>query len=178
MIKRVTLGFRTLLVVVTVCPTAFGQAAVEYGLGAARAATTTAPAGALANGIKGVFENLNKTIESDRGSGGSGSAAPGSLLLTPRPTLRSKPSITPAGKKTTSASATVAASRPGHGYEDPKGIQTGIGYDDMVRRFGPPSMSITTESGTSALSYSTRNNMVQVEVEDGKVISVVGAQSE
>jgi Flp pilus assembly pilin Flp len=163
--------FQTFLLAATLCPAAFGQAAAEYGIGAARAVTMTAPAANLGNGIKGVFDTLNKTIEPDKGAA-SGSASSGMLSPKPQRSPRSKQAIGPAGRKPTATAAAGAA------YEDPKQIHAGIAYDELVRRFGPPSMSIMGETGRSALSYSSRNNLVQVEVEDGKVISVVGAQSE
>ena len=159
------------------CPNTFGQAAVEYGLGAGRAATTTAPALNLGNSIKGVFDTVNKTIEPNRGVSGSGSAARSSLSTTAKRTPRSGQSAGLAGKKSAPAEVTQSATQPTKAYEDPAQIRAGIEYDEMVRRFGPPSMSMTTEEGKRALSYSSQGGLVQVEVEGGKVVSVAGQAS-
>ena len=161
----------------TVCPTAIGQAVAEYGLGAGRAATTTAPTGKIANGIAGTFESLSKAAGTDSGAAAPGSASPspeaghtparkiGHRTQSKRSTLAAKaapPDVTP---------ATPPTAAPAPVYEDPRQIQAGMKYDEMVRRFGPPSMSVTTESGTSMLWYSSRDGSYQVEVQDGKVIA-------
>ena len=57
-------------------------------------------------------------------------------------------------------------------FEDPRHIPAGIAYDDMVRRFGPPTMKITDGPGRFSLSYATKKSRVQVEMKDGKVTSV------
>ena len=169
----------------TVCPTAVGQAVAEYGLGVGRAATTTAPAGKIANGISGVFDSLSKAAGAD-----SGTSAPGSASSTPEarrtaahktgrrtqskpPTLAAKaatPEATPATPPTPQEPAPV--------YEDPRQIRAGIEYNELLRRFGPPSMSVTTESGISTLWYSSDRGSFQVEVQNGKVIAPRRATSE
>ena len=57
-------------------------------------------------------------------------------------------------------------------HPDPRGIPVGISYKEMIRRFGAPSMKVTDAPGKTTLSYSRRKSRVQVEVENGKVISV------
>jgi hypothetical protein len=57
-------------------------------------------------------------------------------------------------------------------YEDPRHIEAGIGYEELVRRFGPPSMEVTTRPGGRTLSYATRVGTVAVDVESEKVVSV------
>ena len=52
------------------CSPAAGQSVTEYGLGASRAATTTAPAGSLTKGIGGAFDSLSKA------AGAEGKPAP------------------------------------------------------------------------------------------------------
>jgi hypothetical protein len=148
------------LLLAAVCRIAAGQAVVEYGLGAGRAATTTAPAGNLGKQLGGVFDSLNKAVkagEDQSAPAGNSSAA-------------SKRSATaaPVGKKT--ASTAVAPAAPV--YEDPRHIQAGVGYEEMVRRFGPPSMEITTGPGARTLSYAAREGTVAVEVENDKVVTV------
>ncbi len=166
------------LLLATVCPTAVGQAVTEYGLGAGRAATTTAPAGKIASGISGAIANLSKAAGVDSGTAAPGSASPtpaaprtaahksGRRVQTKQSTLAAKaatPEAPPATPPTPAAPAPV--------YEDPQQIQPGIEYNELLRRFGPPSMSVTTESGTSMLWYSSGNGNYQVEVKDGKVIA-------
>jgi hypothetical protein len=36
-------------------------------------------------------------------------------------------------------------------YEDPRHIEAGIGYEELVRRFGSPSMEVTTRPGGRTL---------------------------
>lgn len=61
--------------------------------------------------------------------------------------------------------------------EDPRRIPPGISYDAMVRRFGPPSIVVTDGPGRSSLSYAGRSSRVQVEVQDGRVISVASSST-
>ena len=95
-------------------------------------------------------------------------------------TTAHKPDSTAASKPTptTRPGKRPARPTPGPDYEDPRRIQAGIGYEEMVRRFGPPSIKITAHSGRSTLSYSKRPTLVQVEVQDGRVISVTETRSE
>lgn len=68
-----------------------------------------------------------------------------------------------------------AASQRVPPLEDPRRIPQGIGYDEMVRRFGPPSIAVTDGPGRSSLSYTGRASRVQVEMQDGHVISVASS---
>jgi hypothetical protein len=153
------------------CPTAFAQAAAEYGMGAGLAATTTAPARNLGKEIGGVLDTLNKVMEPDRTT-----LAPDSGASKPKQSVRSKQS-TSSVKRNPTAAQLVPAAQPAPVYEDPRQIQAGIGYDEIIHRFGPPSMSTTIAPGKSTLWYSRRDGNYQVEVEDGKVTSLAGANS-
>ena len=62
-------------------------------------------------------------------------------------------------------------------YEDPRTIPSGIQYSDMVRRFGPPTMKVTDSPGRTTYSYSKLKTQVQVEVQNGKVVSVVSSNT-
>ena len=73
--------------------------------------------------------------------------------------------------------APAAPSQPAHVYEDPRLIQAGIEYDEMVRRFGPPSMVVTTAPGVTTLWYSSHDATSQVEVKDCKVTSAPAGAS-
>ena len=57
-------------------------------------------------------------------------------------------------------------------FEDPRKIPAGIQYVEMVRRFGPPSMKVVDSPGRTTFSYSKLKTQVQVEVQNGKVVSV------
>jgi hypothetical protein len=145
-----------------VCPTAFAQAAVEYGLGAGRAATMTAPIRNLGKQIGGVWDSLDKAAKS------------GDNQVTP-----SVQSSTASKRSSTTASArrktpSNAASPSALTYEDARHIESGIAYDELVRRFGPPSMAITTGPGARTLSYAAREGTVSVDVENDKVVTVAG----
>lgn len=126
--------------------TAAAQTGVEAGLGAARAATTTAPASGIGKAISGLVGSTDKTKP---GSSGSGGAA----------------TVTTVRLHSTSAKTTAAS------FEDPSGIPAGLGYAELVRRFGPPAMEITGETGTS-LSYAGKAGIFQLQVRDGKVASI------
>jgi hypothetical protein len=56
-------------------------------------------------------------------------------------------------------------------WEDPSGIETGLSYDELLRRFGRPSLAITSETGRT-LTYSGKGGAYHVELEDEKVASV------
>lgn len=172
---------------VTLCPTAVGQAAVEYGLGAGRAATTTAPARKLGTSLSDLFGTATKAAQPDQAANETAPSALGPAA--PNPTdpsdqseraiaatkkMAAEPELTPATQEPTQP----PPAPPAPVYEDPKQIQAGIGYDEMVRRFGPPSMSFTTGPGTSTLVYSSGATRSQVEVEDGKVVAPRRAASE
>jgi hypothetical protein len=130
---------------------AYGQATVEAGLGAARAATSTAPAKGLGKSMSGLAGSLDKALKA--GTPKAESIAAGAPSA-------NAPSATPA-----------TAPAPAPSWEDPAGIELGLSYEDLVRRFGPSAMSIT--SGTEkSLSYPGKAGTFQVTVQDGKVASI------
>ena len=126
---------------------AWGQAVVESALGAGRAAATAAPAQKIGNAVAGIAGTLGKTA--------AASATAPTAGRTTRVTLPS-------------SSKQVAPAKPARQYEDPKGIEEGMSYEDVVGRFGPPLMQIATGALSKSLSYTG----VQAEVEDGKVVAV------
>lgn len=181
--KNLTFTFLAVLLLAAVCPTAVGQAVVEYGLGAGRAATTAAPARNAASGISGVFDSLSKAAGAEPGA-----AAPGSAAQTPEPRRTASPktnrrtqakqSAKPVEKEAAVVDPTPKPTPPAPAREDPRQIQAGIGYDEMLRRFGPPSMSATTGAGRSTVWYSSRDANYQIELQDGKVIVAPGTKPE
>jgi hypothetical protein len=169
--KYIALTFLAFGVAAAFCPTAFAQAAAEYGMGAGLAATSTAPARNLGKEIGGVFDSLNKVMTPDRDTAAPDLAPPKS-----KQSVRSKQSAAPL-KKSPAAARVARATQPARSYEDPRQIQAGIGYDEIISRFGPPSMSATAAAGRTTLWYSRRDGNYQIEMEAGKVTSIAGTNS-
>jgi hypothetical protein len=133
---------------------AYGQASVEAGLGAARAVTTTAPAKGLGKSMSGLAGSLDRALK----------AGP--------PKAESTASSSPSAN----APAASTAPAPVASWEDPGGIEPGLSYEDLVRRFGPSAMSITSGAEKS-LTYPGKDGMFQVKVQDGKVASIARPKS-
>lgn len=129
----------------TMAGTAWGQAAVEAGLGAGRAATTAAPARGVGKAIGGMVGSLDKVIKAGQVSDAQ-PVAPGTVEPAAKPAPASK-------------------------WEDPSGIETGISYAELVRRFGPAALEISGEMGRT-LTYSGKNGAYHVDVEGDKVTEV------
>ncbi|MCU1233352.1 MAG: hypothetical protein JWP63_1319 [Candidatus Solibacter sp.] len=129
---------------------AFGQAAVEAGLGASRAATSTAPAKGLGKSIGGLAGRLDKALKPAQKDAEEAPAA-----NSPAPT----------------ASAAASSAKLAPKYEDAEAIEPGLPYADLIRRFGPPAMSMTFD-GETTLSYSGKVGPYQVKVVAGKVKAV------
>jgi hypothetical protein len=115
--------------------------------------------------VNGVAGAIDKTLRNATGSQSSPAAG---AARTARPAVRK----TTAAAKTTAAPAPAPAPKPAPNYEDPKQIQAGMTYDEVIRRFGPPALEITSGPGASSLNYSSKEGAVQVEMQDGKVASV------
>ncbi|HTS31859.1 MAG TPA: hypothetical protein VMH81_38580 [Bryobacteraceae bacterium] len=141
-----------------------GQGMVEYGLGAGRAATTTAPMKGVTNAIGGVVGSLDKTLKSGQEAPATISPAKGKAA---RPAAGSqRATLAPAGL--TSSAVPV----PEPVYEDPMGIRIGISYDEMTHRFGPPALEVTGASDVRMLTYHGKKGIVELDVKDGKVSRV------
>jgi hypothetical protein len=56
--------------------------------------------------------------------------------------------------------------------EDPSGIQEAMDYSEVLHRFGPPSLKLTTGPGEETLSYARKDLVVNVMVQSGKVANV------
>lgn len=133
---------------------AAGQAIVEYSLGAARAATMAAPAKNAGKGIGAAFDRLNQALGQGKAEASSAQSTAGT------------PGVEPAKK----------AAKPAVVYEDPAGIKVGMEYAELIRRFGEPSMKITSGTGQQVLSYMTADNTIDVELRGGRVASVQGTR--
>ncbi len=147
---------------------ACAQATGEYGTAAAAASTASAGAKAVGNSIAGALQKLNKNLD-----GGSSSAK----TEAPAPASRSKAKARKSAPTSKSDPATPAATPaapapPQPTYEDPEGIQQGMTYDDVVRRFGPPAIGLTTAPGEQSLTYVKKGASFDVKLVNGKVASV------
>jgi hypothetical protein len=116
---------KLLLLWASAAATLYAQAAVEYGLGASRAATSTAPAAGIGKSVAGALSNLDKTIKSAEKNSSE-------TIVLPKKTKAAAP------KKT---------------YEDISKAEVGLAYDELLDRFGPPAMQITGEDGIRKLTY-------------------------
>ena len=121
---------------------AHAQAAAETALGVGRAATMAAPLKNAGKRIGAVLDNAGKSMETRRDRASSPNASAVALPPAPQPLK-------------------VA-------YEAPIGIKTGMDYEEVLRRFGPPPLMLTTAPGSKTLCYGS----VDVEVREGKVVSV------
>jgi hypothetical protein len=135
---------------------AAGQAVVETGLGAARAAAAAGPAKGIGKSISGLSVAVDKALK------------PGQPVSNAQPLASS--TAKPADKTTSTSASASAASQPD--WEDPSGVEPGLGYEELVRRFGPPAMAITN-SAERSLTYRGKDGVFQVEVRNGAVATIV-----
>jgi hypothetical protein len=140
-----------------------GQAMVEYGLGAGRAASSAAPAAGVKKAVGGVAGSLDKVLKTGQGSSESGS--PGA----PRVVGPTQAGATEQAGVDTPAPVPAA---PAKIYEDPSGIRAGMAKDELVRRFGPPTLEVVGASGGKVLTYSGKNGIIQLEMSNEKVALV------
>jgi hypothetical protein len=138
---------------------ASGQTVVEAGLGAAGAAAAAGPAKGIGKSISGMFGTLDKALKQAQ------------LVSDEQPLAAT--TVKPAAK--TASPAASASTEPPPNREDPSGIEPGLGYEELVRRFGPSTMAITNSAGKS-LTYRGKDGVFQVEVRDGAVATIVKPQ--
>lgn len=144
--------------------TASAQTMVEYGLGASRAATTTAPANGIGKSLSGLAGSLDKAIKAAGAQNSETKPAAATATATKATATVKEPLTTP----TTSVDNVPV---PAPSWEDPSGIDSGLGYDELIRRFGPSSMAIT-DGTEKMLTYRGKDGMFQVRVQDGTVRSI------
>jgi len=150
---------------------AFAQATVEAGMATAGAATATAPvARGIGSSMSGIAGSLNKAVSAAGASNGAPAAA--SSTAPASKTTRSKATLA----KTTAATPPAPAAPP-KVYEDPLNIKAGLSYDDLISRFGPPSMEFSSGNDSRTLTYAVKAGAIQVECQGGKVASVAKPNS-
>jgi hypothetical protein len=147
--------FASFVLLAASCGAARAQAVTEYGGAASRSATTAAGSQHVSKSIGSVWSSLDKTL---------------------------KGSPKHSGSKRASARQAGGASKGSHAsaavLQDPSRIQPGISYEELVRRCGPPSFQVTDSSDTKRITYLRRNDSVDLEVRDGKVVKVGTANSQ
>lgn len=154
------------------------QAAVESAMGMGRAATSTVPAQKAGQAISRAFDGLGRALE----PAGAKSTAVKPAARSVKTTAAGPQKVAPkrAQPKVTSVSVfpppehpvLVPQPKPEVILEDPSGIEKGMEYAEIVRRFGPPSLTLTTGPGEETLCYAKKNASVDVTMHNGKVASV------
>jgi len=140
--------------------TTAGQTTAEYGAAAAAAAVGTS------RGAGGMLNGLDKALKSL-----TGPAAPKTGAAAPAKPPTAAPKAPAQTRTAPTPPENVAPQPPAPSYEDPAGIKAGLAYDELLRRFGPPSFEILTGPDARSLDYSTKDGGVRVECQDGKVIA-------
>jgi hypothetical protein len=140
-----------------------GQAVTEYDSEISRSATTGSKANHISNEIGGVWRSLDKTLKASSEEH-VGSQETSSGRTTQRALGR------PISRGASRSSVTAAT------HEDPGGIQPGMSYGELVRRFGRPDFEVTDSTGTTTLSYLRKDGTIDLELQDGKVIKVASAK--
>lgn len=151
-----------LILAAALCGAARAQAVVEYGGIAGASATGAAANRKTGKQVGGVWSSLEKTLKSSPDQSGSQNASP-------RQTRR-RASARP--NKADAAETPAAAAI----HEDPRQIQPGIAYEELIRRCGPPSFEVATGPTTKTLAYPGKDSGIDVELQDGKVVRVAAAK--
>ena len=137
------------------------QAVTAYGGLSRQSVTTTARTIGPSKQITGVWSGLDKTLKGAPGDAGSPAKSQSTTVQSP-PARSTK-------------AARMRRTRTG-AYEDPTRIQAGMSYQDVVRRFGPPSYQVATGPGAMTLAYLRKDGNVDLELRDARVIRVAGAR--
>ena len=155
---RTALAVLLLAIPATLAGQAMTEAAVVSGASAAGASS----AGEAGKSIAGAFENLNRVLQK---SDASKAAAGGSTAV-----------ISGASKtEVAKAASGDAAKKPAPAFEDPSGIREGMASAEVLRRFGPPALKLTTGEGEENLAYRMKDLRVDVVMREGAVASVAQA---
>ena len=141
-----------------------GQAVTEYDSEISRSATTGNKATHISNEIGGVWRSLDKTLKASSSDEHVALQETSSGRTTQRAHLRSM------SRGASRVPATAAT------HEDPSGIQPGISYGELLRRFGRPDFEVTAGPGTMTLSYLRKDGTIDLELQGGKVIKVASAK--
>ena len=141
------------------------QATVEYATGAAVAATAVVPAQKAGKAIAGTFSTLNRVLQNADNSEPAAQRA-----TTPQSRRPQKPVKSSAPEPQSASAAIQPKEEPS--FEDPSGIQEAMEYGEILHRFGPPSLKLTTGSGEETLNYTRKDVVVNAILRNGKVTNV------
>jgi hypothetical protein len=130
---------------------------------ASKSSTVGQRANNISKEIGGVWGSLDRTIKSQDG-GSSRETSPGRTVQR-----------TPIQYRRRKASGNRGAST---NYEDPRRIQPGLSYEELIRRFGPASFEVSTGPGTKTLAYPGKGGDIDIELVDGKVTAVAVAKAQ
>jgi hypothetical protein len=140
-----------------------GQAIIEHAVTSGGAATAAGSANGAAGAIDGVLRKLDGTLDTAGKKPHSATAhAKSSVART------AVPAVSPIAPQLAEPSESAKT------YEDPAGIKTGMAYVELLRRFGAPSMQITSGGGEQTLYYFHKDGraQTQVRVSGGQVLAV------
>jgi hypothetical protein len=131
------------------------QAMVENAIISGAGANSAAPIRWTGKAIGSAAQTVSKTLEPETASKSS------------KRGRRSARTVPPRIETPVEAEAKAEAS-----FEDPSAIPQGLEYEELVRRFGPPSLQLTTGPADATLSYVSNQKSVGVIMHNGKVASV------
>jgi hypothetical protein len=161
----ITMNARVGLLLVVLPGLVAAQATVEYATSASRAATTAAPAQKAGKAVAGALDNLTRTLQTPENSKPAARGAATAPSRSRKASLTSEAAKPQVGSGATEPNADLA-------FEDPSGIKESMEYDEILRRFGPPSLKMTTAPGEETLCYARKDLMVDVMVRNGKITNV------
>jgi hypothetical protein len=157
---------------------ASAQAVVEYAIPAGQAATAAAPARNVGKIIAAPFTNLTRILQNSDKSKPIPRRAITSSKLAPRRVVPSQIQPTETARKSlvltlrpSSVSGPVEP-KAAPAFEDPSGIGQAMDYAEILHRFGPPSLKLTTGPGEETLSYARKDLVVNALLRNGKVATV------
>jgi hypothetical protein len=153
-------SFGFCVVVLGCAAMSWGQAAVEYTVGAGAATGAAAGAKGAGQAVGGVFGAVTQTLNKANAPGGPGAPAAAASSIS---------SVAPGGV----AKATSVATKP----IDPSQITVGMDRNDLLARFGEPSTRTSQIRRSQMLdtfwySTTTKDELI-VSLADGKVVSTV-----
>ena len=140
------------------------QAVTEYDGIVHKSATVGGKAHHITDEINGIWGSLDKTArKATENSGAQQINAPANV--TRRAAVRS-------------GAAAPTSRRAGHGYADPHQIEPGLGYDELVQRFGPPAFGVTAGPGVRSLTYLAKGESIDVDLRDDQVVKVTAPKTQ
>ena len=145
------------------------QAAAEAGIAAGASSIATAGARTVSESIGSLLRKLDETLK-PAGKAATEDTGPSAESPTAKPAVTSRPTRKVASRRKPLPPVPVKAPAPS--YEEATHIPTGITYEGLLRRFGPPALEISSGSNQQTMSYVSKSGIVQVELRSGSVVAV------